>query len=158
MFGSDAWSILSEIELNIKNKIEAAGTPLKEWNVNIFRGVLTGFNDAFIISSEKRDEILANCANETEKQRTADIIRPILRGRDIKRYGYVFADQYLIATFPAKQYKIDDFPALKEYLLTMVVNRPVMKSGAGPIPSGRRSLHNEHLELRLPGIFRAVGV
>ena len=118
-FRIDAWSILSDIELSIKNKIEAAGTPLKDWNVDIFRGVLTGYNDAFIISSEKREEILANCADESEKQRTAAIIRPILRGRDIKRYGYVFANQYLIATFPAKQYDIDDYPALKDHLATL---------------------------------------
>ena len=76
LFDTDAWSILSDIELSIKNKIEAAGTPLKDWKVDIFRGVLTGYNDAFIISSEKRDEILANCADETERQRTAAIIRP----------------------------------------------------------------------------------
>ena len=119
LFGTDAWSILSEIELSIKNKIEAVGTPLKDWNVDIFRGVLTGYNDAFIISSEKRDEILAKCSDESERQRTAAIIRPILRGRDIKRYGYVFADQYLIATFPAKQYDIDDYPSLKDYLLSI---------------------------------------
>ena len=84
-FGADAWSILSDIELSIKNKIEAAGTPLKDWDVDIYRGVLTGYNHAFIISSEKPEEILGNCADESEKQRTAAIIRPILRGRDIKR-------------------------------------------------------------------------
>ena len=122
-FGADAWSILSDIELSIKNKIEAAGTPLKDWDVDIYRGVLTGYNDAFIISSEKREEILGNCADESEKQRTAAIIRPILRGRDIKRYSYVFAEQYLIATFPAKQYDIDDYPALKDYLLAIGIER-----------------------------------
>ena len=105
------------------NKIEAVGTPLKDWNVDIFRGVLTGYNDAFIISSEKRDEILAKCSDESERQRTAAIIRPILRGRDIKRYGYVFAEQYLIATFPAKQYDIDNYPALKDYLLAIGIER-----------------------------------
>ena len=122
-FGADAWSILSDIELSIKNKIEAVGTPLKDWDVDIYRGVLTGYNDAFIISSEKREEILENCADESEKQRTAAIIRPILRGRDIKRYSYVFAEQYLIATFPAKQYDIDDYPALKEFLLSFGIER-----------------------------------
>ena len=122
-FGADAWSILSDIELSIKKKIEAVGTPLKDWNVEIFRGILTGYNDAFIIPSEKREEILANCADESERQRTAAIIRPILRGRDIKRYGYVFADQYLIATFPAKQYDIDDYTALKNYLLSIGIER-----------------------------------
>ena len=136
-FRIDAWSILSDIELSIKNKIEAAGTPLKDWNVDIFRGVLTGYNDAFIISSEKREEILANCADESEKQRTAAIIRPILRGRDIKRYGYVFANQYLIATFPAKQYDIDDYPALKDYLLSIGMER-LEQTGEEHIVNGER--------------------
>ena len=136
-FGADAWSILSDIELSIKNKIEAVGTPLRDWNVDIFRGVLTGYNDAFIISSEKREEILANCADESERQRTAAIIRPILRGRDIKRYGYVFADQYLIATFPAKQYDIDDYPALKDYLLAIGIER-LEQTGEEHVVNGER--------------------
>lgn len=122
-FGADAWSILNDIELSIKNKIEAAGTPLKDWNVDIFRGVLTGYNDAFIISSETREKILENCSDESEKQRTSAIIRPILRGRDIKRYSYEYADQYIIATFPSRQYNIDDYPTLKQFLLSFGIER-----------------------------------
>ena len=72
------------------------GTPLKDWNINIYRGVLTGYNEAFIISTEKRDEILRNCQSDDERQRTAELIRPILRGRDIKRYGYDWAGLWLI--------------------------------------------------------------
>ena len=49
--GSDSWVILSPIEQSIKRKIEAVGTPLKDWDINIYRGVLTGYNDAFIIST-----------------------------------------------------------------------------------------------------------
>lgn len=121
LFGTDAWSILSDIELSIKNKIEAAGTPLRDWNVDIFRGVLTGYNDAFIISSEKRDEILANCADESERQRTAAIIRPILRGRDIRRYGYEWANLWLINTHNGvkdtmERIHIEDYPAIKQHL------------------------------------------
>ena len=93
---SDSWVILSPIEQSIKKKIEAVGTPLKDWDINIYRGVLTGCNEAFIIDSEKRDEILANCQTEDERQRTAELIRPILRGRDIKRYGYDWANLWLI--------------------------------------------------------------
>ncbi|WP_288320029.1 hypothetical protein, partial [uncultured Parasutterella sp.] len=81
---SDSWVILSPIERSIKRKIESIGTPLKDWDIRIYRGILTGCNEAFIISSQKRNEILANCANEAERQRTAELIRPILRGRDIK--------------------------------------------------------------------------
>ena len=115
---SDSWVILSPIEQSIKKKIEAVGTPLKDWDINIYRGVLTGCNEAFIIDSEKRDEILANCQTEDELQRTDELIRPILRGRDIKRYGYDWANLYLIATFPACHYDIDKYPAVKNYLLS----------------------------------------
>ena len=94
--GSDSWVILSPIEQSIKRKIEAVGTPLKDWDINIYRGVLTGYNDAFIINTEKRDEILSNCQTEDERTRTAELIRPILRGRDIKRYGYNWANLWLI--------------------------------------------------------------
>ena len=93
---SNSWVILSPIEQSIRRKIESIGTPLKDWDINIYRGVLTGYNDAFIISTEKRDEILANCQTEGERVRTAELIRPILRGRDIKRYGYDWAGQWLI--------------------------------------------------------------
>lgn len=74
---SNSWVILSPIEQSIKRKIEAVGTPLKDWDINIYRGVLTGCNEAFIISTEKRDEILANCQTEDERKRTAELIRPI---------------------------------------------------------------------------------
>ena len=119
----DTWSILSEIELSIKRKVEDAGVPLKDWDVEMYRGVLTGYNDAFIITSEKREEILSHCANDAERERTAEIIRPILRGRDIKRYGYEWADQYIIATFPSRHYNIEDYPALKEFLLSFGIER-----------------------------------
>lgn len=115
---SDSWVILSPIEQSIKKKIESVGTPLKDWDINIYRGVLTGCNEAFIINSEKRDEILANCQTEDERQRTDELIRPILRGRDIKRYGYDWANLYLIATFPACHYDIEKYPAVKNYLLS----------------------------------------
>ena len=114
----ESWVILSPIEQSIKQKIESVGTPLKDWDIKIYRGVLTGFNDAFIISTEKRDEILANCQTEEERIRTAELIRPILRGRDIKRYGYNWADLWLIATFPSRHYDIEMYPAVKAHLLS----------------------------------------
>ena len=113
-----SWVILSPIEQSIKRKIEVVGTPLKDWNINICRGVLTGCNDAFIITSEKRDEILFNCKDEDERVRTDALIRPILRGRDIKRYQFDWAGLYLIATFPAKHYDINDYQSVKNYLLS----------------------------------------
>ena len=79
--------ILSDIEKRIKEKIEKIGKPLKDWDINIYRGILTGCNEAFIINKAKRDELIQKDAN------SANIIRPILRGRDIKRYRYEFAEQ-----------------------------------------------------------------
>ena len=118
---SDSWVILSPIEQSIKRKIEAVGTPLKDWDINIYRGVLTGYNDAFIISTEKRNEILANCQSEEEHKKTAELIRPILRGRDIKRYGYDWANLWLINTHNGIKGKlprihIENYPAVKAHL------------------------------------------
>ena len=92
----DAWFIGSDAEQKLKEKIEKIGKPLKDWDVKIYRGVLTGLNEAFIITTEKRNEILANCKDETERRRTEAIIKPILRGRDIKRYHYEWAGLWVI--------------------------------------------------------------
>ncbi|EAH5595270.1 class I SAM-dependent DNA methyltransferase [Campylobacter jejuni] len=101
----------------LKAKIERIGTPLKEWHgLNIYRGILTGYNEAFIITTEKRNEILANCKDEAEKERTAKLIRKMLRGRDIKRYSYEWAGLWVIGTFPSLKLDIEQYPALKQYL------------------------------------------
>ena len=118
---SDSWVVLSPIEQSIKKKIEAVGTPLKDWDINIYRGVLTGCNEAFIIDTAKRDEIISNCQTEDERKRTAELIRPILRGRDIKRYGYVENGLFLINTHNGIRGKlpridINDYPAVKAHL------------------------------------------
>lgn len=134
---SDSWVILSPIEQSIKRKIETVGTPLKDWDINIYRGVLTGYNEAFIISTEKRDEILANCQTEDERTRTAELIRPILRGRDIKRYGYNWDGLYLIATFPSRHYDIEKYPAVKKYLLGFGIER-LEQTGKSHIVNGEK--------------------
>ena len=118
---SDSWVILSPIEQSIKRKIEAVGTPLKDWDIQINYGIKTGYNDAFIINTEKKDEILSNCQTEDERTRTAELIRPILRGRDIKRYGYNWANLWLINTHNGIRGKlervhIEDYPAIKAHL------------------------------------------
>ena len=118
---SDSWVVLSPIEQSIKKKIEAVGTPLKDWDIQINYGIKTGCNEAFIISTEKRKEILDNCQTEDERKRTAELIRPILRGRDIKRYGYVDNELFLINTHNGIKGKllrinINDYPAVKAHL------------------------------------------
>ncbi|EFP6153091.1 class I SAM-dependent DNA methyltransferase [Campylobacter jejuni] len=109
----------------LKAKIERIGTPLKEWyGLNIYRGILTGYNEAFIITTEKRNEILAKCKDEAEKERTAKLIRKMLRGRDIKRYSYEWAGLWVINTHngyknqngeKVEAINIKHYPSLKKH-------------------------------------------
>ena len=108
------WSILSAAEQHVMDKMQAKGTPLKDWDVRISRGILTGYNAAFIIDEATRQRLI------TEDPKSADIIRPVLRGRDIQRYQAEWAGQYLIDTHngygnvPAVD--IDVYPAIKNHL------------------------------------------
>lgn len=108
---AESWFIGSSAEIALKAKIEKMGKPLKEWDVKINYGIKTGLNEAFIIDQKKRDELVA------KDPKSAEIIKPILRGRDIKRYGYEFANLYVIGTFPSLKLNIDDYPSIKQYLL-----------------------------------------
>ena len=67
---SDSWVILSTIEKQIKDKINLLGTPLKDWHISINYGIKTGYNEAFIISGEKRQELIE------QDPKSAEIIRP----------------------------------------------------------------------------------
>ena len=134
---SDSWVILSPIEQSIKRKIENVGTPLKDWEITINYGIKTGYNEAFIIDEAKRNEILANCHDEAERERTDALIRPILRGRDIKRYAYEWAHLYIIATFPAKHLDIEDYPAVKHHLLSFGIER-LEQTGKEHLINGER--------------------
>ena len=113
---SGSWVILSPVEQSIKRKIEAIGTPLKDWDISINYGIKTGANDAFIIDGAKRNELIS------ADPKSAEIIRPILRGRDIKRYGFDFADLWLINTHNGIKDKgippvdINRYPAVKAHL------------------------------------------
>ena len=108
----ESWIISTKEEYAIKQRIEEIGTPLKDWDVNINYGIKTGFITAFIISGTKKDELIE------ADPKSAEIIKPILRGRDVKRYKAEFADLWLIATFPALHLDIEDYQAVKEYLQT----------------------------------------
>ncbi len=107
----EPWAILSPTELALKRKIEEVSKPLKDWDIHIYRGVVTGFNEAFVIDEAKRKELIA------VDPKSAKIIKPLLRGRDIKRYHAQWAGLYLISTFPVLDLNIDDYPVVKNYLL-----------------------------------------
>ncbi|MGT0068876.1 type IIG restriction enzyme/methyltransferase [Helicobacter pylori] len=111
--------------LDLRDKMESVGTPLKDWDIQIYRGILTGANEAFIIPTEKREEILNACKTQEERKRTEALIKPILRGKDIKRYSYEWADLWVINThngytsnlkFKIPPIDIEKYPAIKTHL------------------------------------------
>lgn len=110
----ESWVITSKVEHEIKKRIEQVGTPLKDWDVSINYGIKTGFNQAFIIDGRKKDELIA------ADPKSAEIIKPILRGHDIKRYRAEFADLWLINTHngygDVPPIDVDDYPAIKAHL------------------------------------------
>ncbi|WP_017284335.1 type IIG restriction enzyme/methyltransferase [Helicobacter pylori] len=111
--------------LDLRDKMESVGTPLKDWDIQIYRGILTGANEAFIIPTEKREEILNACKTQEERDRTEALIKPILRGKDIKRYSYEWAGEWVINThngytsnlkFKIPPIDIEKYPTLKSHL------------------------------------------
>ncbi len=111
--------------LDLRDKMERVGAPLKDWDIQINYGIKTGANEAFIIPTEKREEILNACKTQEERKRTEALIKPILRGKDIKRYSYEWADLWVINThngytsnlkFKIPPIDIEKYPALKSHL------------------------------------------
>ena len=92
----DSFIFQDQANQALKAKIESLGTPLKEWDISINYGIKTGYNEAFIIDSAKREEILNNCKDKSERTRTSKLIKKMLRGRDIKRYSYEWVGLWLI--------------------------------------------------------------
>ena len=112
--GDAPWSILSATEQSIMDKMLAVGTPLKDWDIAINYGIKTGLNDAFIVDNRTKEVLIA------EDPMSAEIIKPVLRGRDIQRYRANWAGLWLIDTHngyggvPAID--VDDYPAVKAHL------------------------------------------
>ncbi len=111
--------------LDLRGKMESVGTPLKDWDIQINYGIKTGANEAFIIPTEKREEILNACKTQEERKRTETLIKPILRGKDIKRYSYEWAGEWVINThngytsnlkFKIPPIDIEKYPTLKSHL------------------------------------------
>ena len=133
----ETWIVLSEAGQRIRRKIEAIGTPLKEWDVTINRGIVTGYNDAFIVSEETKIELIA------DDPKSAEILKPVLRGSDIMRYRAQWENKWLIATFPSLHLNIDDYPAVESYLLTCGKDR-LEQSGKSLAGGGRSRKKTKH--------------
>ena len=135
--GVAPWRILSQVESGILDKMRTKGTPLGQWNLSINMGIKTGYNDAFIIDKATRDALVA------EDPRSAEIIKPILRGRDIRRYKAKWADLYLIATMPACKIDITIYPTIMSHLLSFGRER-LEQAGRLLVGGGRSRKKTRH--------------
>ncbi len=109
----DTWVVSSGLDQKLLDKLKSKCSTLSSYvGGNSYRGVLTGLTEAFLIDTKKRDEIIS------KNNKEASVFKPVLRGRSIKRW-YAEQDNYwLIGTFPALKLNINEFPELKNYLLS----------------------------------------
>ena len=115
---SDVRTIQSWWNAEITEKMRSVWKSLKDWDVQINYWIKTWLNEAFIIPKERKDEILNSCMSKDEKEKTIKLINPILRWRDVGKYSYSLSNLYMICTFPAKHYDINEYPSVKNYLLS----------------------------------------
>jgi type II restriction/modification system DNA methylase subunit YeeA len=115
------WIIGNKETVSLKQKIEQSSKLLKEFDININRGLLTGLNAAFIINEETKNQLIAESSN------SAEIIQPILRGRDLKKYSYEFSGFYLINTHNGvaknniERIKVkENYPSIYNYLISFL--------------------------------------
>ena len=115
--GEKPWSALSPGERSIMDKMESVGTPISDWDVSIYRGVTSGMNDAFVIDDATKQALILSDPN------SAQIIKPVLRGRDIQNYrarwarlwlidahnGYGNVPPVNIAAYPSIKTHLDEF-------------------------------------------------
>ena len=110
IFPESSWVILEPKANAIKEKIEANGKALKDWQIEINYGIKTGFNDAFVIDFETKERLIA------EDPKGEELIKPLLRGRDVHKYYFESSELFLIGTFPSLDLDIASFPAIKKQL------------------------------------------
>jgi hypothetical protein len=109
--GADAWVVLPKDRQRIKELVEAQGVLLENWDIQISRGIITGFNEAFYLTAEQRDALIA------EDPASEELIGKLLRGRDVERYKVNWNDTYqLIIKFGAHEYLKERYPAIFRHL------------------------------------------
>jgi len=104
----ERWTITDSYKSNLSQKIRNKGKQLLNWDVEIFRGLLTGLNEAFIIDSVKKEDLI------NEDKRNAEILKPLLRGRDVHKYHKNWNELWLITT--RNGIDIEDYPSILRYL------------------------------------------
>jgi adenine-specific DNA-methyltransferase len=142
---SEPWVVLSKERQQIKSMVEAQGIPLKQWDVHIYRGVLTGLNDAFYITSKQRKDF------RKEDPASDNFIVPLLRGRNVERYGTSWDETWMISTFPSLNLSESDLPKpirrhLEEYLPKLKQTGETFINKEGKKEKTRKKTENEWFE------------
>ncbi len=130
------WVIGSEETAQLKAKIEKDSRLLKDFDIAINFGIKTGFNEAFFLDEAKRNALVA------ENENSAEIIKPIIRGRDLKKYSHEFSHIYTVCTFPSHKLDIENYPSIKNHLLTFGKSRLEQSGNAG----SRKKSNNKWFE------------
>ena len=111
LFNNGQWIFQSENHWKIFNKISEHGTALSDWDLEIYRGLLTGLNEAFLIDEETKDRII------NENKSAEKLIKPLFRGRETEKYFSKSSPSYIIATFPSLKIEIEKYPSIERHLL-----------------------------------------
>jgi hypothetical protein len=104
----EIWSFKDPKILDLKDKINKIGVKLKDLDVKIYYGIKTGYDKAFIIDEKIKNKLV------NQDNRNKEIIKPLIKGKDLKRYRLNFKDTYLI--FTRRGIDIDKYPSIKSYL------------------------------------------
>lgn len=134
---SEQWVVIPDVQRSFIKKVENSGVALSDWEIDINYGIKTGYNPAFYVSTEQRESILLSCQTEEERKLTDEIIRPMLRGKDVKKYGCQWANVWLIGSFPTRKFDIDDLPSIKRHLLSFTKER-LEQTGATHVINGEK--------------------
>ena len=130
----EAWIVGDSINANIIAKVRQQGVALKNWDITINYGIKTGLNEAFIIDSNTKDKLIE------QDPKSNEILKPILRGKDIQKWIPEFASLWLISTFPSLNLSIKEYPAIEQYLLNFGKEKLVQDG------TGRKKTGNEWFE------------
>lgn len=130
--GAASWVVMSPERFRIKQVVEQQGVPLEKWHIAIYRGILTGYNDAFYINTAQRDAFIA------KDPRCAELIVPLLRGRNVDRY----VTQWEVAE--DEQWMINSHNGVKELGIP-----PVNLRRDYPVLWSHLAAHEEKLVVRL---------
>lgn len=128
----NSWVVGERDIYNIKEFVEEQGTPIFEWkSLNINRGIITGYNDAFYLDEETKDKIIR------KDPRSEKLIKPMLRGKDISAWYPEFEDLWVICTFPSLKIDIEEYKGIKEHLLSFGKER-LEQDGKGRKKTGNK--------------------